>query len=357
MSQAMLETMIARGAQEMIANVSTRLSSLVVAGQAMPVTRDDGSLGGSYVCSPHSAYVLYARAELAMVRAGLLAWPAHTAIAGLDVLLRHARINKIVHLGNWLLSTNLHDGWDGEGLRIARETLAEAHPTHLIGIRSVDDWSSPGLRKALVADGWVLVPSRQIWVLDDLAREWLPCHNHSNDRRLVARSPLHIGDLSCPEEADTRRIAELYAMLYIGRYSALNPILTKAFIKTSAQTGMITYRVARDPDGVIQAVAGMWKRGSTMTPPVVGYNTGRPREDGLYRIASWMFMQRALEAGWRLHASAGASHFKRLRGARGVIEWNAYYTRHLPKRRHAAVAVLAELVTRLAVPMMVAKQW
>jgi len=353
----MLETMIARGAPEMVANVSTKLSSLRVAGRAMPVTQDDGALGGSYVCSPHSAYVLYAREELALVRIGRLAWAARAAIAGLDVLLRHARINKIVHLGNWLLSTNLYGGWCGEGLLAAREELVEHHPAHVIGMRSIDDWSSPGLRQALSADGWSLVPSRQIWVASDLARAWLPCHNHGNDRRLVARSPLRIADLPRPEGEDARRIAELYAMLYIGRYSALNPVLTPAFIEASARTGMITYRVARDPGGVIQSVAGMWACGGIMTPPVVGYDTGRPRSEGLYRIACWMFMQRALEAGWRLHASAGASHFKRQRGAHGVIEWNAYYARHLPKARRAAVSLLAELLTRVAVPMMVANRW
>jgi hypothetical protein len=357
MTEAMLETMIAQGAAAMVANVSTSLSSLRVGGRTMPVTRDDGVLGGSYVCSPHSAYVLYARAELAIVDTGLLAWPIRAAIAGLDGLLRHARMNRIVHVGNWMMATNLHGGWRGEGVRMAREALVEAHPAHLIGIRSVDDWSSPGLREALAADGWILVPSRQIWVVDDLARAWLPCRNHGHDRRLVARSPLRIDDLPQPAGEDARRIAALYAMLYIGRYSALNPILTPSFIEASARTRMISYRVARDADGVIQSVAGMWACGGTMTPPVVGYDTGRPRSEGLYRLACWMFMQRALEAGWRLHASAGASHFKRQRGARGVIEWNAYHARHLPRGRRMAVALLAELLTRLAVPMMVANQW
>jgi hypothetical protein len=120
---------------------------------------------------------------------------------------------------------------------------------------------------------------------------------------------------------------------------------------------MISYRVARDPEGVIMAVAGMWMRGGVMTPPVVGYDTARPRREGLYRIATWMFMDRALEAGWRLHASAGAAHFKRQRGARGVIEWNAYYARHLTRARSLAVEALSAILTKLAVPLMVARQW
>jgi hypothetical protein len=356
-SEAMLDAMIALGPSAMIANVSTALSRLEVAGRPMPVTRDDGRLGDSYVCSPHSAYVLYAREELDRVGAGWIAPPARVALACLDVLLKRARINRVVHLGNWMLSTNLHDGWRGEGVTAARESLIATHPDHILGIRSIDDWSSPGLRRALEADGWIMVPSRQIWVLDNLARDWLQRHNYDNYRRLIARSPLCILDLPRVEGEDARRVAELYAMLYVGRYSPLNPILTPAFIESSARTEMITYRVARDPNGVIMSVGGMWVRGGVMTPSVVGYDTSRPRQEGLYRIACWMFMERALEAGWRLHASAGAAHFKRQRGARGVIEWNAYYVRHLTKARLLAVEALGGMLTRLIVPLMVAKGW
>ncbi len=353
----MLREMIGLGAPAMVSNVEARLSALDVAGRAMPVTLDDGAIGGSYVCSPHSAYVLYARAELDLLKVGWTFHPSRAALAGLDRVLRATRVNKIVHLGNWLLSTNLHGGWRGEGVKAAREALAEAHPDHLLGIRSVDDWSSPGLREALIADGWILVPSRQIWVVDDLVRDWTKRNDFGNDRRLVARSPLAVSDLEKVEANEAERIAALYALLYVGKYSALNPILTPAFIQASAGTGMMSYRVARDEGGRIMAVAGMWERGGVMTAPVVGYDVARPKHEGLYRIASWMFMERALEAGWRLHGSAGAAHFKRMRGARGVIEWNAYHAAHLSAPRRKAVEALAILLKRFAVPVMVAKQW
>lgn len=357
MTAAMLREMAARGASAMVSNVSTRLSTLDVAGRTMPVTVDDGALGGSYVCSPHSAYVLYARAELDLLKIGWTAYPTRAALAALDLLLRVARINRVVHLGNWLLSTNLHGGWRGEGIEAAREALSGAHPDHLLGIRSVDDWSSPGLREALAADGWILVPSRQVWVVDDLARDWRKRNEYGNDRRLVERSPLAISDLAPVEARDAARIADLYAMLYVGKYSALNPIFTPAFIQASASSGMISYRVARGPGGTIMAVAGMWERAGVMTPPVVGYDTARPKREGLYRIASWMFMERAMEAGWKLHGSAGAAHFKRLRGARPVIEWSAYHAAHLPAARRRPVEALALLLRRFVVPVMVARQW
>lgn len=357
MTVAMLREMVSRGAPAMVSNVAARLSEMDVAGRTMPVTVDDGAIGGSYVCSPHSAYVLYARAELDLLEIGWTAYPSRAALAGLDLVLKAARINRIVHLGNWLLSTNLHGGWRGEGVEAAREALVEAHPDHLLGIRSVDDWSSPGLREALIADGWILVPSRQIWVVDDLVRDWTKRNDFANDRRLVARSPLAISELERMEPGDARRIADLYDMLYVGKYSALNPVLTPAFILASARTGMMSYRVARDAAGTIMAVAGIWERGGVMTAPVVGYDMARPQREGYYRIAAWMFMDRAMQAGWRLHGSAGAAHFKRMRGARAIIEWNAYHAAHLSTARRKAVEALAMLLKRFVVPVMVAKQW
>jgi hypothetical protein len=173
----------------------------------------------------------------------------------------------------------------------------------------------------------------------------------------VKRSPLVLSDLDPVETADSERIADLYARLYLGKYSPLNPVLTPAFVRASARSGMMSYRVARDPGGTIMAVAGMWEKEGVMTPPVVGYDTARPKREGLYRIASWMFMERAMAAGWRLHGSAGAAHFKRQRGARAMIEYNAYHAAHLPRPRRKSVEALASLLKRLVVPVMVARQW
>ena len=68
-------------------------------------------------------------------------------------------------------------------------------------------------------------------------------------------------------------------------------------------------------------------------------------------------MDAALTAGHRLNGSSGAGHFKRLRGARGVIEYWAMDARHLPMPRRAAIAALAAGLSRWAVPMMQRRGW
>ena len=345
------------GTDAFIANAVSRTALLRSGGLSLPVTIDDGGLGRSYVSSPHSAYVLYGRREMDLVGLRRGRGPAGVALALLDGLLRAARINRAVHLDNWLLPTNLHDGWTGDNLPDIRRFLAHRYPSHFLILRSLDLWSSPALLEAAREDGWMLLPARQVWVVEDLAREWKPRNAHGNDRRAVARSGLTIEDVSRLSVGDCGRIAELYAMLYIGKYSALNPVFTARFIAFTQETGLFTFRVAREASGRIMAVAGMLARGGIMTPPVVGYDTSRPRREALYRIACYMFTDWAMARGLRLHGSAGAADFKRLRGAKGVIEYMAVHGGHLSAARQAPVRLLARLLEHYVVPLMKREGW
>lgn len=345
------------GVGRFIANATSQVRLLLCGNAALPVTIDDGGYGRSYVASPHSAYVLYAREEMDLVGMTRGRRSAYVALSMLDLALKSARFNKAVHLDNWLLSTNLHGDWKGEALSQIRCELAGKFPDHFIILRTLDRWSSPQLLEAALADGWILVPARQIWVVDDLRRDWRPRNAFGNDRRALVRSGLQVEEVEHLDETDCKRVAELYKLLYVDRYSALNPQFTADFISLTLESGMMRYRVARDGAGQIMCVAGMLERDGIMTPSVVGYDTERPQSEALYRIASYLFCDWAMERGYALHGSAGAAHFKRLRGARGVIEYLAVHADHLSSGRRMAVSMLAATLERFVVPMMKREGW
>ena len=142
------------GVASMISNVATELMLLQSDKHTLPVTIDNGEVGGSYVCRPHSAYALYAREELDLVDIGMARWPALALIAFFDRVLRWAKINRVVHLDNWMLSTNLHGDWHGGDLEQIRRLLIERYPEHVLAIRSLDEWSSPLLLQVVRNEGW-----------------------------------------------------------------------------------------------------------------------------------------------------------------------------------------------------------
>jgi hypothetical protein len=182
--------------------------------------------------------------------------------------------------------------------------------------------------------------------------QWEPRHSVKEDRRILRKSGLQIDTLSSVTRADAERIEELYALLYLEKYSELNPAFSADWIMETCRLGVIQYRCARDGEGVIQAVSGTLQRGDVMTAPIVGYDTTKPQSLGLYRIASLLFSEEASEQDLRLNGSAGAASFKRFRGAQPEIDYSAFYTAHLPLVRRVILNGLSFLVNRIAVPYM-----
>lgn len=340
------------GPASLIANVEGEALLERAGAHELPVIVTSGSIGHSYVAAPHSAYVLYPRAELDLVDLGRLRPVASVMIGAADRLLRRLKVNRAVQIDNWLLSTNLHGDWKGEGLPELRERLTRRYPDHYLLVRSVEDWSCPELTAALRADRWMLLPSRQIWVTDDLRRDWAVRKSVKNDGRKLAQSALVVEDITRLGDADARRIAELYAMLYIDKYSALNPQYSAAWMQLAVESGLFHLRVVRDCTGQIMAAVGIVVRGDIATNPMMGYDRERPQSDGLYRIASWLVGDFALRHGLRLHGSAGAGHFKQQRGARSAIDYIAIHAGHLPVWRRWPLAVTAWALERFAVPVL-----
>ncbi len=351
LERAYLTAFAEAGSRAMIANLRTRVYGLKAGAQIFPLTVNDAEYGDAYVCLPHTAYALYAREELDLVDTGMWRPALRLLAAATGGLMRAIKINRIVHLNNWMLSTNLHHGWDGKDLPEIRARLVAAFPRHIIAIRSINHWSDAPLAVSLIHDGWQLLPSRQIYVTDDLTRNWAPKRDSKQDLRLLRQTHYQQDAMEELRPGDTERIAQLYGLLYLDRYSKLNPQFTPAFIEMTHRTGLLHYRGLRDCEGVLVAIVGCLIRGGVLTTPIVGYDTALPRTHGLYRLACVLLTQIAQSAGVRLNSSAGAATFKRLRGARPELEYSALFTAHLAAPRRAAIAAMAGLLNRVIVPL------
>src|SRR4029079_19242229 len=123
--------------------------------------------------------------------------------------------------------------------------------------------------------GWTLLPSRQIYVTDNLAEDWAPRRETRRDLAILDAQHDHVDMLEALRPGDAERIAHLYALLYLDRYSQLNPAFTPAFIEMTHRAKVFHYRGLRHRDGALSTVVGCFVRGSVLTTPIVGYDTAR----------------------------------------------------------------------------------
>lgn len=351
-----LSAMQTEGVSSLIANVDTSLRALHHEALAvtLPISVGDREYGASYVFSPYTHYVSYAREELSMLKSRAARIALSVLLAPVGVLFKASLFNKAAQVNNRLLSTNLYPRLGAAEIASLVELLLRKFPDHTLIFRSLNSRTTPIYLKTLQKLGFRLVPSRQVYLYDSPDRiaskaRWL-------QKRDYALLDKHGYDICGPEELtgkDSSRLAELYRLLYIDKYSAHNPIFTPLFFEQVLQKRLLKlYALRSRGTGRLDAVLGYYSQDGIMTTPVFGYDTAVPQEIGLYRMLSAVLLRQAAEEGCLLHESAGAAQFKRNRGAAAEIEYSAVYDRHLPPYRRIGWALLSPLLNRIGVPIM-----
>jgi hypothetical protein len=335
-----------------ISNVSTRLDSVGSGRTLLPVTVNSCEPDNSWVCSPHTAYYRYAIEELHRFGHPLLTTPVGFVCRGLGAYLRDRSIDQAVAVNNWLLSTNLYPSLDVAALKACIDEAAQRWPQHAIWFRSLNPRYTQDWLNALEAAGCALIPSRQVYLYDRIDLDGPMPKDLTRDLRLLSSTSLVRDGAQDWCAADFERAADLYAQLYLQKYSRLNPAYSAQFLQAWHRAGLLQLIGYRDVDGALQAVVGLFAIDRTITVPIVGYAIQLPQKLGLYRLLMATAYEAAAGSGARINLSAGAAEFKRLRGGIGTMEYSAVYVRHLSKARRRAIAVLATLAKRIGEPIM-----
>lgn len=332
-----------------VSNVRTDLDWVEVEGLRLPVTRNRGELDSSYVVSPYAALILYSRQEMQKVPRAfhfLLG-----ILAPLSWMLKSMRLNEHVALNNWMLSTNLYPRVSPTALIAEARRLREQNPESFVLLRSLNERTNGDLIAALRAEGFSFIPSRQVYFFEPGA-ELSARHNYRMDQKLLEKSPLRIVPGADFTERDFTRARELYDLLYLAKYSEYNPAFTADYLKLCRDTGAMDFFGLRDEAGELQGVLGFFILNGILTAPIVGYNTGRPAREGLYRQLIALTLREAARRGLVVNLSSGASGFKRLRGGVPVTEWSAVDVRHLGWGRRLGFRVLQGLLYGIALPLL-----
>jgi len=344
-----LVPLIKNGASSYLHNVQTEMFALAVDHLVLPLTVNTAEYDNSFVCSPYTHFVTAAGEEVAELRSPWLKKLMGSLFRTLKPVLQGGELNKVVHVNNWLLPTNLYPTLTAQQIHDATLYLQTFFPDHAILFRSINRYYDGELAEDLQSNGYQLLPSRLVYIwnaADESAirskARWILKQDFRRlsvgDYQVVSRQELGVREVP--------RIAELYNRLYIGKHSPFNPQYSEAFVELLLREGLLQVIALRE-HGRIDAALGFFCRNGVISSPLFGYDTEMPKEMGLYRMLSALLVMEARKRSLLLHQSAGADEFKKCRGAVATIEYSAVYDRHLPWHRRLPWWLLSTVIHKV----------
>ncbi|AZP12140.1 hypothetical protein [Undibacterium parvum] len=344
----------ARGGKHWIANANCEFQSITIAEQTQPVSVQAlSSRNQSYVLSPRSAWINYAKEEANRLAPRKLQWLAKilgdSIFFPLSLLLRGSGLDRAVSIGNRLISTNLYPDWSLQEFKNLTEELVSEYPNYPYIFRNICPEVNPHFYDYLQRCGWSLVPARMIYLCDPQnPAVWK--HNHvKKDVRLLHSEDIEIVGPEQMKNGDLPRLRDLFRQVFIHKHSTLNPDFTIDFFEFCLESSFLELHGLRHK-GQMVGVLGVYEfQGSNwITTPLIGYDTTMPQELGLYRRLMALLLQIAKQKNKRLHYSSGASEFKQARGGLAYLEYTAIYSQHLNTREKLCNKLFAKTLQYIA---------
>lgn len=341
-AKMILTSLMKKSSSYYIENVKTDLRVLTLGDLRLPITINEGEYDNSFVCSPYSYFISYARQSLGSFPSTWFYQSIDVVLRGMGSLFRKLQFNKVVVVNNWLYATNLYPQLQPEQLEKITQFLKHAFPNHTLLFRSIDPCTNPTCYQELQKNGFDYIASRQIFFLNPCDSSLFESRLFKSDLKLLKNSGYEVIDGNAIKEEEIPRLLKLYRDLYIGKYSTLNPQFNEEFLRLALKHNFLHFKALKK-DGRIDGVVAYVERDGKMYCPFFGYDCEAPKESSLYRILSTVLMCEANERKLFFHQSSGASMFKKIRKAQDCIEYHAVYYKHLKISRHIPWIMLKSL--------------
>lgn len=326
-----LEPLVKTGVNHYVENIETKYGVLLAFDKVLPITWNEEEYENSFICSPYSHYVSYSFFwvdQLKNTLAKSLILPCLKLYSG---LMRRGKINKVIMVNNWLLTTNPAPDLTEEQLKELTEFLQKKFPEHAIIFRSITGDMCKDFHFALKESGYQMIPSRYMWLTKGDDESVFKTRIFKSDLKFIKEKSFEVLDHSNIDEADSKRLHELYKALYIKKYSTLNPQFNENFMRHLIKNRLLHLQVIKDGDE-IEGVIGHHCQNGKMISPLFGYDPEKENK-GVYRYLSTLLMLSAQKHKALFNQSAGGGFYKKIRRAYGDMEYTAVYYSHLPFKR------------------------
>ncbi|WP_312473406.1 hypothetical protein [Neobacillus sp.] len=320
------------GINHYIKNVNTSVYLLEIDDLVIPVTVNEKEFENSYVCSPYTHYISYAKEELWELKKPLLEKVLSKCIDGIGFFLRHTRINRVVIINNWFLSTNLYFPLSESQIERITKFLSIKFPTYTLMFRSLNKRLHQQMFHGFKNNKYKQIMSRSIYLFEPLHFKSLSRRQKKdflNDESFMKKSNYSVSESTKADESFIPVIEQLYNQLYIHKYSEHNPQFTTEYYSNAIKHDLMNFKILQNEDDSIDGVIGYFHRNNVLTTPILGYKLDKGKSQGLYRLLSLLIAYEVLDKNYIGHFSAGAGDFKRNRGSIQEIEYTFYYNEHL----------------------------
>lgn len=350
-----LSPMIKEGVKKYIKNIETDLKILKIDNILLPININEKEYNNSYTSSLYAHYVSYAKEELKELKSPLLEFVLKNILNVLGCFYKLFKIDKVVYVNNWFLSTNLYLELTKEQYKRITDFLKEKYPNYAIIFRSLNENLLKKELSYFKDLGYNLLGSRQVYIFDYDKRKNLKGKDKNKlnkDIHLLKNSEYKILNI---KKDNIDKVLDLYNQLYLDKYSKYNPQFSEDFISLCANNNLLKFKLLVK-DNEINAVLGYFKRNNIMTTPIFGYDMKYSKEEGLYRMLSAQLVLESENSGCTINMSSGASKFKIYRGAISSIEYSEVLYSHLSFYRKLGYKLLFFVINKIAIPMMKAKK-
>lgn len=316
-------------------NLPGRFRLVSVGTAVIPLLEVSGEQPAAWACSIVSRHVHASVVEVRKL--GRPVWlgvvSAQAALSGW--LLARLGVERAVFINNWLRATNPAPGVSAEELARLKDWLIAEYPDRALIYPTVNPVLEPELSSHLRRAGARLIPTRIVHLLDPRENRFHKSSDVKRDRRLLRHTPYRIIGREDGGRLDLDRVTQLYRRLYVEKHGESNAAFGRRYLEALLESPAVQWAVFENPDRGTIDMFTLWTSHANHLTKVMGaYDQTLPRTTGLYRMQIMYPVFHAAEpAGLPINLSGGAEHFKRLRGARPVMEYDAVWDDHLPPWR------------------------
>jgi hypothetical protein len=334
LAQQHLLPLITEGPETFIQNALTCLKILKFGDLLIPFTVNEAEYQNCYLLSSYFvAAGLKEKNEKSQTWRAYLIKPLITLLSG---VLKWIKINKVVIINNWLLTTNPYpSNLTAHQIHTITAYLRTLYPDHYLMFRSVNTYKDNHVYHALLEEQFRLIPCRQVYMYDPNLSASLPSNvlrKQKKDANRLTNRHYSVEQVTTLLPREITRLLELYKNVYIKKYTSYSPCYTEKYLLTALKNQTFRLKVLKK-EGIIYGVAGFLEKNGYLLVPFFGYDTAVSQEEGLYRMLSAIIMQEIHTLQLISHQGSGAGQFKKWRGFFEQPEYVGIYDRHLPYTR------------------------